>query len=193
MATEDVICMTLPIMAAMFAMAIVFMTRMKKVPPGKAMVIYGRGMAPGSNIGYRVMTRGGRLIMPIIESYEYMDISPRTIVVDLRNVRTSVGGVRVHIKGSLTYQIPKEDTMLSLAAEHLLSLEPTEVETITRNVIEGGIIGVVGGIDVKELETNPTLLSDSVRKRIDQALGTLGIQLDEIKFERVKTINKGGA
>jgi uncharacterized membrane protein YqiK len=53
-------------------MMIIFASRYKKVPPNKAMVVYGRRMPSGR--GYRVISGGGKFIMPIVESYEFLDL-----------------------------------------------------------------------------------------------------------------------
>ena len=62
----------------------VYASRYKKVPPNAAMVVYGRKTKEG--IGYSVISGGGRFILPIFESYEFLPLDVRTLDVNVINV-----------------------------------------------------------------------------------------------------------
>jgi len=66
-----------------FALIVILSTRYKKVPPDKAMVVYGKG-------GYQVVTGGAKFIYPIIHSYEMLPLDVRTLDVNVQDIVTDV-------------------------------------------------------------------------------------------------------
>ena len=61
----------------MIFMVMVLASRYVKVPPNKAMVVFGHRFQGGE--GIMILTGGGRFIMPIIESWEWLDLSILTL------------------------------------------------------------------------------------------------------------------
>lgn len=65
MTDEVVLIMAVLMVGAILSMMVIYASRYKKVPPNKAMVVYGRRMGPGGQ-GYQVISGGGKFIIPII-------------------------------------------------------------------------------------------------------------------------------
>ena len=73
---------------SMFAYTI---SRYKKCPPGKILVVYGQtGGAP------KYITNGGIFILPIIQNYTYLDLAPMAIDIVLKNA-LSLDNTRIDI------------------------------------------------------------------------------------------------
>ena len=70
------------------AIIMVYASRYKKVPPDKAMVVYGKRQA--GKKGYRVISGGAKFIVPIVESYEFLPLDVRTLDVVVRDIVTDV-------------------------------------------------------------------------------------------------------
>ena len=80
----------------------IYASRYKRVPPNKAMVVYGRRSTSGK--GYMVITGGGKFITPIIEAYELLSLEPFTFSRDIESVVADVADteppiIRVHAEG----------------------------------------------------------------------------------------------
>ena len=90
MVSESIVIVTVIIMVAIMAVILVYAARYKKVPPDKAMVVYGRKMQPGVKIGYQVISGGGKFILPVIEAYEFLLLDVRTLDVNVSDIVTDV-------------------------------------------------------------------------------------------------------
>lgn len=162
-----------------------------QVPSGKAMVVYGRKTRMGGP-GYRVFTKGPAPVMPIIESFELLDISPKTIELDLKDVKTGLEGVRANIRVSVTYKVGEQESALLVAAEHILGLPEEDVRAIVRNVMEGTIRTVVRMLDDPGLEGKPYLISDRARPVARTDLLNMGLDVENLTIEHLRTVEGGG-
>ena len=63
-----------------FTALIIFLTRYKRCPSDKILVIYGK-TGKGSA---KCVAGGATFVWPVIQSYEFLDLSPISIDVDLR-------------------------------------------------------------------------------------------------------------
>ena len=90
MAANEAIIAIVILMVAMLAMIVIYAARYKKVPPNKAMVIYGRKTRQGGP-GYQVISGGGKFIIPIIESYDLISIAVRTLTFNLQDIKIDPG------------------------------------------------------------------------------------------------------
>ena len=70
-----------------FSLVMAMLSRVKKCPSDKVMVIYGKvGKNPdGSSKSAKCIHGGASFIWPVVQSYEYLDLTPMSIQVDLRN------------------------------------------------------------------------------------------------------------
>ena len=100
MVSETTVIVTVIFLFALMSVLLVYAARYKKVPPDKAMVVYGRGMKPGVKIGYRVISGGGKFILPIVEAYEFLPLDVRTLDVVVSDIVTDVAtsGAKINIK-----------------------------------------------------------------------------------------------
>src|SRR3989337_392545 len=96
--TEFIIGVVVFIGVAFLGLA-VYASRYKRVPPDKAMVVYGRRAKEG-RVGYSVITGGGKFIVPIVEAYEFLRLDVRTLDVVVTDIVTDVrqSGAKLNIK-----------------------------------------------------------------------------------------------
>lgn len=193
MTSEDAICMAVVMIIAVMAVPLTYVTRLKKVPPEKAMVVYGRKMAPGIKKGYMIVTKGTRLIMPIIESVEFLDLSPITIRSEFKDLRMGLEGYFLQVMMTSTVRIPNDGPELDVAAETLLHRTAEEVERFARNILEGTMVAVVRGLEDPGLEGKPYLVSDMVREVASLDLMNLGIEIEQLTVDDLRVRERGGA
>lgn len=75
------------IVVVLFAAIMAILSRYRKCPSDKVLVIYGKVGTDknGQARSARCIHGGAAFIVPIIQSYEYMDLTPISINVDLKN------------------------------------------------------------------------------------------------------------
>lgn len=70
-----------------FSLVMAMLSRVKKCPSDKVMVIYGKvGKNPdGSSKSAKCIHGGAAFVLPLVQSYQYLDLTPISIQVDLTN------------------------------------------------------------------------------------------------------------
>ena len=117
----------------------VYASRYKRVPPNKAMVVYGRRQRANGQT-FIVITGGGKFIVPIVEEYEFLSLESFPFSVDLESVIADVRDaeppiVGVHIEGLA--RVSSEYELIRVAAAQLLHKAPEEIARIMKATAEG--------------------------------------------------------
>ena len=165
---------------AILAMMTVYASRYKKVPPDKAMVVYGRRMGPGPGAGYRVISGGGKFILPVIECYEYLPLDVRNIAMELDDVRvTGEGGTpeRVRLKTSALVKVSSEPSGLNVAAEHLLHKSDADINEIARSTTEGVMRTILRSATYHELDMDREDWATRIGMLANRDLNNVGIEV----------------
>jgi flotillin len=173
----EVVIVVSMVMLSGVAVIVIQASRYKKVPPDKAMVVFGRRMPNGK--GYVVLSGGGRFIMPIIESYELLDLSAKVCDLELKGVKA--GGPdqqqRVSISTSTTYKVSSDPALLDAAVEHLLHVPDGELRRMVQGVMEGAIRGMCAELTTDQIEHDRDEVALRVRQRASTDLNNLGIEI----------------
>lgn len=158
------------------------------VPENKAMVIYGRRGKPGHGMGYTVITRGGRSAIPMIETYEMMDIGPQTVELDHRDVKVTDGGVdrKASVRVSATVRITDDEEGLLVAAEHLLHVNYRDVGRMARNFIEAWLRTVLRTTDIGEASHDLMRTALKVQQFVQHDLMNIGVQVEDLTIHELK-------
>ena len=84
-------------------------SRYRKCPSDKIMVIYGKvgSSRDGTALSAKCIHGGAAFIWPIIQAYEYMDLTPMSISVDLENA-LSRQNIRINVPSRFTVGISTE-------------------------------------------------------------------------------------
>src|SRR6266545_3229350 len=120
MASDQVLGIAiLAVVVAVLLSTVIYARRYKKVPPGKAMVVFGKPEKGGR--GYRVISGGGKLIVPIVESIEWLDLKIHRLDLALTDVVADFRGVRelLALRAVAEVKIGSDETSLNAAAESL--------------------------------------------------------------------------
>ncbi|MCK5310216.1 MAG: flotillin family protein [Thermoplasmata archaeon] len=178
-----IIYVTLIVVGTIIAL-LIYASRYKKVPPNKAMVVYGRRTADG--LGYMVITGGGTFVVPIIEKYEFMDMGPYSIDLELNNLPTKIMGTKVRVKGSSTIVISHDKKKLYAAAEHFLKKTPQEITEIASKVIEGQIYYACKTMSYEEIDHDPAVVANQVFESSNQIFIDMGLEIRSLQIIDVK-------
>lgn len=126
------------IVVVLFAAIMAILSRYRKCPSDKVLVIYGKVGTDknGQARSARCIHGGAAFIVPIIQSYEYMDLTPISINVDLKNA-LSRQNIRIDVPSRFTVGISTEPGVMQNAAERLLGLKLMEIQELAKDIIFG--------------------------------------------------------
>lgn len=161
------------------ALFVTYASRYKKVPPDKAMVVYGRRISSKHKRGYQVISGGGKFIMPVIESYEFLPLDVRTLDVNVKDIVTDVvsSGAKVNIKCVTQVKISSDTASLHTAAEHLLHKSDDEINEIAMKTLEGHVRGVCATMTIEEINSDRDKISLKIQNMAAKDLMNMGIEI----------------
>jgi len=161
-----------------FTLLILLLSRYRKCPSDKVMVIYGKvGMNPdGSPRSARCIHGGAAFIWPVIQSFQYMDLTPLTINVDLTNA-LSHQNIRVDVPSRFTVGISTETGVMQNAAERLLGLKMTEIQELAKDIMFGQLRLVIATMDIEEINTDRDKFLEAVSHNVETELKKIGLRL----------------
>lgn len=172
----------LPIIMAValviFGILVVIMTRYKKCPSDKIMVIYGKvgNNEDGTARSAKCIHGGAAFVVPVFQSFEYLDLTPMSIPVDLTNA-LSHQNIRVDVPSRFTVGISTEPGVMQNAAERLLGLKLVEIQELAKDIIFGQLRLVIATMDIEEINTNRDKFLSAVSDNVETELKKIGLRL----------------
>lgn len=172
----------LPIIMAValviFGILVVIMTRYKKCPSDKIMVIYGKvgNNEDGTARSAKCIHGGAAFVVPVFQSFEYLDLTPMSIPVDLTNA-LSHQNIRVDVPSRFTVGISTEPGVMQNAAERLLGLKLVEIQELAKDIIFGQLRLVIATMDIEEINTNRDKFLSAVSENVETELKKIGLRL----------------
>ena len=93
-------------------------SRYKKCPSDKIMVVYGSigKNKDGTNRSAKCIHGGAEFVIPVFQSYAYLDLTPISIQVDLKNA-LSRQNIRIDVPSRFTVGISTEPGVMQNAAD----------------------------------------------------------------------------
>lgn len=166
------------IAVVLFAFIVVFASRYKKCPSDKIMVIYGKvgTNRDGTQRSAKCIHGGAAFIVPIVQSYDYLDLTPLSIPVDLTNA-LSHQNIRVDVPSRFTVGISTEVGVMQNAAERLLGLKLSEIQELAKDIIFGQLRLVIATMDIEEINTDRDKFLDAVSGNVETELKKIGLRL----------------
>lgn len=162
----------------LFTTFIILMSRYRKCPSDKVMVIYGKvgSNQDGTQRSAKCIHGGAAFIWPIIQSYEYLDLTPVSISVDLKNA-LSKQNIRIDVPSRFTVGISTEVGIMQNAAERLLGLKLDEIERLAEDIIFGQLRLIIAPMEIEEINTDRDKFLDAVSGNVETELKKIGLRL----------------
>ncbi len=181
-----VLLAVLTLVGGLFALIGVYAARYKKVPPDKAMVVYGRRTKKGK--GYQVISGGAKFIVPILESYEYLPLDVRTLDVIVKDIVTDVesSGAKLNIVGVVQVKISSDPATLDTAAEHLLHKTNAEINEIALKTMEGHVRGICATLTIEEINSERDKVATQIQTLAASDLKNMGIEIRSFVIKEIE-------
>lgn len=178
---EELAFLLFGLVALFVLMLFFFVSRYKRCPSDKILVIYGK---TGSGSA-RCLAGGAAFVWPVIQDYEYLDLSPISIDVDLR-AALSKQNIRVSVPSRFTVAVCNEDGVMINAAERLLGKSIDEIRDIAKDIIFGQLRLVVATMDIEEINSDRDKFLANVSSNVGSELRKIGLTLINVNVTDIQ-------
>ncbi|MFK7978919.1 MAG: flotillin family protein [Saprospiraceae bacterium] len=169
------------ILGIILLMGLWFITRYKRCPSDKVLVIYGR-TGQGSA---KCIHGGAAFVWPVIQDYEYLDLTPISIDVDLKGA-LSKQNIRVDVPSQFTVGVSNKEGIMQNAAERLLGIQRNDVQRLAYNIIVGQMRLVIATMDIEEINVDRDKFLANVTKNVEGELSKIGLQLINVNVTDIQ-------
>lgn len=170
------------LLVAVILIAVIFFlwiaSRYKKCPSDKVLVVYGSvgKNKDGTSKSAKCIHGGAQFIWPIFQSYQFLDLTPISIQVDLRNA-LSRQNIRIDVPSTFTVGISTEQGIMQNAAERLLGLRLSEIQELSKDIIFGQLRLIIATMDIEEINTDRDKFLEQVSRNVESELKKIGLRL----------------
>ncbi|AIY12331.1 flotillin family protein [Cellulophaga baltica] len=161
-----------------FIIIISFIRRYKRCPSDRILVVYGK---VGNGNSARCIHGGAAFIWPVIQDYEFLDLTPISIEVNLVNA-LSKQNIRVNVPSRFTIGISTEPGIMQNAAERLLGQGMQEVQDLAKEIIFGQLRLVVASMDIEEINSDRDKFLTNISQSVESELKKVGLKLINVNI-----------
>ena len=164
--------------------------RYKKVPPNAVGVFFGRKYQmrlPDGRVqtmGFRIISGGGKILLPFVEEYFEMDTSLFQVELSLREVPNR-DNVRISVEGVATCKISTREEDLINAARGFLKKSKEEIKQIVYNIMEGHFRSIIGKMTVDEILREREKFNQQVKEESAMELQKVGIEVTMLVIQQI--------
>ncbi len=155
----------------------------RKVGPNQALIVYGFG-------GTQILTGGGRLILPMVQSYRELSLELMSFDVAPQQDLYTNQGVAVTVEAVAQIKIKSDPMSIRTAAEQLLTKAPEERDGLIRLVMEGHLRGIIGQLTVEAIVKEPEMVADRMRANVAEDLAKMGLEVVSFTIREVRDKNE---
>jgi flotillin len=161
-----------------FLIVVYIVSRYKKCPSDKIMVVYGRirNNPDGTSRPAKCIHGGATFIVPVFQSYAFLDLTPLSIQVDLKSA-LSRQNIRIDVPSTFTVGISTEQGIMPNAAERLLGLKLNEIQDLAKDIIFGQLRLIIATMDIEEINSDRDKFLEQVSRNVETELGKIGLRL----------------
>jgi len=185
MAADISMCLLGLVMSQLMILAIIIFViyawRFKKVPPGKAMVIWG--ISERARVKDPIIiTGGGRFIWPVMQDYSFLSLGPWSIILELTKVPMQGLKERFHVNvsSSILVRIDSSEKALKAAAGSILGKKDNEIEEIIRIAAEKALINIIRDLDKEDITGDWIELNEMVKVEMHKDLMKMGFEVRDV-------------
>ncbi|MFQ6062013.1 MAG: flotillin family protein, partial [Methanosarcinales archaeon] len=180
----------LGIIGMLLVILLVYANRYKRVPPDAAMVVFGRKHireidGKKEDVGFSIVKGGGKFIMPIVESVEFLPLDVRTLDISVPTVVTSEG-VMLDVEAVAQTKIASDMDSLYTAAEQLLRKTHEEIDDVAKKSLEGHVRGVCANLTVEQINSDRDRVAQDIQTVAIPDLKNMGLEIRSFTIRDLK-------
>ncbi len=169
------------IVAILFSFFVAIASRYKKCPSDRILVVYGK---VGSGKSAQCYHGGAAFIWPIIQDYQYLNLTPLPIDIKLEGA-LSKQNIRVNTPSTFTVGISTEPGVMENAAERLLGLSLQHINELAKDIIFGQMRVVIATMDIEEINADRDKLIANISTGVEVELKKVGLRLINVNVQDI--------
>lgn len=171
----------------LFSTVLTVVRRYKRCPSEKLLVIYGKTgkNADGETSTAKVYHGGGAFVWPVIQDYRFLDLTPMSIEVDLKDA-LSKQNIRINVPSVFTVAIDSDKNIRMNAAERLLGLDKRSIATLAQDIIFGQMRQVIAQMTIEEINADRDTFLENISKNLENELSKIGLRLINVNVTDIR-------
>lgn len=164
-----------------------FASRYRRCPSDKILVVYGKvgGKSPtGGGLSARCYHGGAAFIWPILQEYEFLDLTPIPIDIKLEGA-LSQQNIRINTPSTFTVGVSTEPGVMENAAERLLGLSLEEIRELAKDIIFGQLRVVIATMPIEEINADREKLIENIYSGVEGELKKIGLRLINVNIQDI--------
>ncbi|WP_218598033.1 flotillin family protein [Polaribacter sp. NJDZ03] len=161
-----------------FILLIAMVKRYKRCPSDRILVVYGK-VSGGESA--KCIHGGAAFIFPVIQDYQFLDLTPISIEVNLVNA-LSKQNIRVNVPSRFTIGVSTEPGIMQNAAERLLGLDQDSIQDLAQEIIFGQLRLVVASMDIEEINNDRDKFLTNISQSVETELKKVGLKLINVNI-----------
>lgn len=177
------------------AILAVFISKYRTVGPDEALIVSGSYLG-GKNVHVdesgnkiKIIRGGGTFVIPVFQQAEPLSLLSSKLEVKTSDEVYTASGVPVLVDGVAITKIGGTIEQIATAAEQFLGKSKEIRENEVREVLEGHLRGILGGMEVEDIYKNRQQFSNKVLEIAEQDLDKMGLTIVSFTIKDVKDKN----
>jgi len=163
-----------------FGLLLFVANRYKRCPSNRILVIYGK---TGKGAA-RCIHGGAAFVWPLIQAYDYLDLEPFVVPIDLSNA-LSQENIRVSVPTTVTAAISNEPGIMENAAIRLLGLTRGQIQAQAQDIILGQMRAVIATMKIDEINRDRQAFLGKVNDAVSVELEKIGVTLINVNIRDI--------
>lgn len=180
-----------PVIGGAIALAILFLglvawiaSRYKRCPPDRVLVVFGKTGASKTGGSSRCYHGGGAFVWPVIQSCEFLDLTPIPIDIRLEGA-LSQQNIRVNTPSTFTVGVSTEPGVMQNAAERVLGMTLPQIQELAKDIIFGQMRVVIATMPIEEINADRDKLIDNISNGVEVELKKVGLRLINVNVQDI--------
>jgi flotillin len=183
-ATEDFpvsVTLLLILLALGVGVVMLFVSRYKRCPSNRVMVIYGK---TGKGAA-RCVHGGAAFVWPLVQAYDYLDLEPFVVPIDLTNALSSEN-IRVTVPTTVTAAISNEPGIMDNAAVRLLGLSGSQIKDQAQDIILGQMRAVIATMRIEDINADRQAFMAAVNEAVGIEMEKIGLSVINVNIRDIE-------
>jgi flotillin len=154
--------------------------------PNEVVILSGmkRKSKDGQEVGYRVVSGGRAIRIPILETVKRMDVTTTSIRIEIKNAY-SKGNIPLNILAIANVKVSSNPEIVGNAIERFLDRDRAEIVRVAKETLEGNLRGVVATMTPEQINEDRLQFAESITSNVSKDLFKLGLEIDTLKIQNV--------
>ena len=154
--------------------------------PNEVVILSGmkRKSKDRQDVGYRVISGGRAIRIPILETVKRMDVTTTSIRIEIKNAY-SKGNIPLNIVAIANVKVSSKPEIVGNAIERFLDRDREEIIRVAKETLEGNLRGVVATMTPEQVNEDRLKFAESITSNVSKDLLKLGLEIDTLKIQNV--------